>query len=270
MSNNEEPEQAQLLSLDEIEEARVLIDLRHPLDELEVTAPLPFMKACKWCLCCKSRTNRGTNPEYLESLLKKGEGDNVAGGKKGMKSALDAAKKAEKQQKDPYLILGYGMIAYFDMLRVLIYVFGLITLLSLPSLFIYNSYDAMRNANNKIFSAYSLGNMGFSAGRCFTGPLGADRIMPSCASGTLSDIVSAGFIPGDSPDVNYCRVVNDTDAALCAEFIHQDQLQAYWAANCFGKTACTVEDLDSFLDIAAAPSSCHSLTTSVFIQAQCT
>ena len=98
MSNNEEPEQAQqLLSLDEIEEARVLIDLRHPLDELEVTAPLPFMKACKWCLCCKSRANRGTNPEYLESLLKKGEGDNVAGGKKGMKSALDAAKKAEKQ-----------------------------------------------------------------------------------------------------------------------------------------------------------------------------
>lgn len=54
------------------------------------------------------------------------------------------------------------MIAYFDLLRILIYLFTLLTVLSLPAIFIYGSYDAMQFANGKIYSTYSLGNMGFS------------------------------------------------------------------------------------------------------------
>ena len=33
-------------------------------------------------------------------------------------------------------------------------------------------------------------------------------------------LIAAGFIPGDSKDVNYCRVVNNTDAAICKDFLH--------------------------------------------------
>lgn len=40
-------------------------------------------------------------------------------------------------------MLGYGMIAYFKMLRSLIIMFFIFTLLSLPSLIIYSSNEGL-------------------------------------------------------------------------------------------------------------------------------
>lgn len=73
-------------------------------------------------------------------------------------------KKEEKE--DPYLLLGYGMIAYFRLLIYLTISFLLFTLLSIPALVIYSSYDGLSWLGNYSKTKYSLGNMGFTGYYC--------------------------------------------------------------------------------------------------------
>lgn len=53
------------------------------------------------------------------------------------KLGVKYCKHEAKQIKKPFLLLGYGINAYFDLLQQLVYMFLMITLFSLPIYYLY-------------------------------------------------------------------------------------------------------------------------------------
>jgi hypothetical protein len=79
------------------------------------------------------------------------------------KENKEKAKKEKKQEnEDPYLIIGFGMVAYFKMLKSLILMFIIFTLLSIPAICIYTHHNGQKDLVNYSKSRYTLGNLGFS------------------------------------------------------------------------------------------------------------
>lgn len=70
------------------------------------------------------------------------------------------------EDENPYLSLGFGMVAYYTMLRTLIYMFIVFTFLMIPVITTYASYDGLSKGNNYSKTKYSLGNMGFTEHIC--------------------------------------------------------------------------------------------------------
>ena len=71
-----------------------------------------------------------------------------------------------QMDKDPYLNLGFGMVAYFRMLVYLMSIFAFFTLLQIPSIYFYQSYKGLEGLSNYSKAKYSIGNMGFSGPNC--------------------------------------------------------------------------------------------------------
>lgn len=67
-------------------------------------------------------------------------------------------------EKDPINMLGYGIVAYRDLLYTMIWVFVILSCLAFPSLYYFssgNGYgDNLRVTGNEV---YSLGNLGYAS-----------------------------------------------------------------------------------------------------------
>ena len=70
------------------------------------------------------------------------------------------------ENEDPFLSLGFGMVAYYTMLRTLIYMFIVFTFLMIPVITTYGSYTGLSSGSNYSKTKYSLGNMGFTEHIC--------------------------------------------------------------------------------------------------------
>lgn len=72
--------------------------------------------------------------------------------------------KGEKEiQKDPYLLLGYGINAYLQFLLMLSKMFICISLFSLPIYLAYSSGSYFKDQNSYLISKFLLGNLGGSS-----------------------------------------------------------------------------------------------------------
>lgn len=56
---------------------------------------------------------------------------------------LNLAKKMNQGSEDPYLNLGFGIVAYFRMIRTMIVLFLIFTILQIPALVIYSNHDGL-------------------------------------------------------------------------------------------------------------------------------
>ena len=60
-----------------------------------------------------------------------------------MKNMMDQKQREEKRRmkkyaaRKPYMILGFGITAFFDLIRVFIWLFLVLSLLSIPAIFIF-------------------------------------------------------------------------------------------------------------------------------------
>jgi len=87
--------------------------------------------------------------------------------KKFKKNGSEKAKfkfDPKEMKRDPITQLGYGVVAYFDILHGLFYLFLILSLLQLPALYIYASGSGYYNA--KGFETWSIGNLGYSSVKC--------------------------------------------------------------------------------------------------------
>jgi hypothetical protein len=80
---------------------------------------------------------------------------------KSKKSGKEYKLTAE-QREDPFNILGFGMVAFKDLMFTLIVVFTILSVIMLPAAFIYRSYHGYDKTKNAGIAKYSLGNMGYS------------------------------------------------------------------------------------------------------------
>ena len=87
---------------------------------------------------------------------------------------LASKSRGEQDSDDPYLSLGFGICAYFNMLRTFMFAFFLLTIFALPIIFVYQSQGGLEGARNYDRSQFSLGNMGFSQASCHNWYIGID------------------------------------------------------------------------------------------------
>ena len=104
--------------------------------------------------------------------------------------------KSEKQIKeDPYLIIGYGINAFFDILLSLCTMFCMISIAAIPIFFIYSSMGQGTYSDEKSYpiSKFLLGNMGGASVFCHSGLMEKSHMDLSCPTGTFFDGSKALF-----------------------------------------------------------------------------
>lgn len=97
------------------------------------------------------------------------------------------------EKANPIAKLGFGIVAYVDMVWCLIYTFALYTILLLPTLFAFNGGQAYDNVQVK--SSYLdsyLGNLGYSSVQCAQIPASVGRLALSCPYGTIGEMLEYG------------------------------------------------------------------------------
>jgi hypothetical protein len=57
-----------------------------------------------------------------------------------------------RAEEDPYLNLGFGIVAWFRMLRIMIVCFIVLSICAIPSTMIYYKHDGMSNSRNYLKS----------------------------------------------------------------------------------------------------------------------
>ena len=138
--------------------------------------------------------------------------------------------------------LGFGVVSYFDLLKVMIFVFLVFTLLHMPIMRIYEEYD---NFSDEVmegkFNIFSLGNMGFSTTKCSSTGIMTDKIVLSCKTGNITEIVDHSFA-AKWENKDYCRT-NTT--GVCSN-VASPQLKKD-LMGCIGKSSCQITKLKSYI-----------------------
>lgn len=244
-----------------------------------------------WSLCVKkcarkSKAKKVTpaekHREEMERLNKAGKDLNVSG--VSIQEPLLGSSDAEPfpEGEDPYLTLGFGMVAYFSMLKALILMFSIFTLLALPVINIYGGYDGLESGNNYSKTKYSLGNLGFSEHICkhiFTEIDGKYRF--ACRTGTIEKLVFQGVLPhNDDPAqfeqyMGYCNDPKKFAAVdACTPALKTAEIEGFINDNCKDKKACEgsieVADMLNPKGHQGAPDACWDPKSIVYLQYSCT
>jgi len=88
-----------------------------------------------------------------------------------LKLAVQKKKKTSVQvledaNKDPYVKLGFGLIAYRNLMETLIVGFLLLSCIIAPAAMIYRRGDAFGDSDITAYGKWSLGNLGYSTVQC--------------------------------------------------------------------------------------------------------
>ncbi len=110
---------------------------------------------------------------------------------KKKKNALgDAAAK-----ENPIAKLGFGIVAYIDMLWCLIWTFTLYTVILLPTFIFFGEGGAYNSVPAAVKSPYLdtyLGNLGYSSVQCASIPAKVEKLSLSCPYGNVGKILDYG------------------------------------------------------------------------------
>lgn len=109
-----------------------------------------------------------TSPEQVKNLLEQSVSNRFSDRKSNFIDLIE---------KDPFFILGLGIYEYRKFIKIFIGLWFLLTLVSLPSLYIYSHGESHRPGNeNGFLWKYSIGNLGYSKVNCLQIPLEHDKI----------------------------------------------------------------------------------------------
>ena len=146
--------------------------------------------------------------------------------------------------KDPMLKLGSGIIAYRHSLRVFVVFFFVISLLTLPILYIYRNGDSILPIHDTQYGHYSLGNMGFESVQCSNVPITMAKLQFNCPYGNITTIVSQGLgINTADQKIQDACVRNDTlfSNGFCSSLIDETAFNKKLNESCYGKSGCTID-----------------------------
>lgn len=183
-------------------------------------------------------------------------------GVKGLEEPLLGMNDQEEEfpeGEDPYLSLGYGMVAYFHMLKVFIMMWSLFTILVIPVIYIYAQYTGLRAGVNFMKTQFSLGNMGFTTNTCkhtFTSVDG--DFSYTCQTGYILNVTSVGILPALETEntkemygdyIGFCGRINDmtedelakgkfSEVKMCHDAIEKKALVEHFQNNCMYRNTC--------------------------------
>jgi hypothetical protein len=261
--------------------AKELIKELHPIKntKIEVSFPIiffyvgPVRKMWRYF-------NPPANQDLMEPMMEEGQYDRMDDAstpeaKKILKLQLKAAEKNKKlatkltkkmtpkkieedlhehEEKDTFLSLGFGLIAYRNTLLTLAMTFIIFSLIVYPMIYSYEKGGAIdTSVNNTKFGVFSLANLGYSTVQCATMPFNQKTLTLTCPYGTITHIVDKGngfgVTPFGSPSRDAClRNEEKYQNNACSEKLNQKAVKDFFNNNCFGKNSCNFEIQDpSFL-----------------------
>ena len=75
-------------------------------------------------------------------------------------------RKNVNSSEDPFNNFGYGIIAYFKLLRSLMGAYFIISIMAVGLMHFFAQGDALAEDRNGMFAKFTLGNLGFSQADC--------------------------------------------------------------------------------------------------------
>jgi len=121
----------------------------------------------------------------------------------------------EAAQANPIAQLGFGIVAYVDMLWCLIWTFTLYTVLLLPTFMFYGegkAYDAVPAAVKSTYLDSYLGNLGYSSVQCSQIPADIQKLSLACPYGSIGEYLDYG-VSTQVEDKYVC--MTNTENAAC-------------------------------------------------------
>ena len=134
-------------------------------------------------------------------------------------------------EEDPFLMLGFGLNSYFQVVIQLLVMVCFITLFILPLLWIFSSYDNLAALPGYDFNQYTLGNMGGADAYCAqSGFSSKEMAIPiKCSTGVISldaiavntgkPIFDVGIIHANSSENTFCNSAAFEDTDNCSSFL---------------------------------------------------
>jgi hypothetical protein len=154
-------------------------------------------------------------------------------------------KGIHNQEEDPLRELGPGISTYHQLLMLLFLLFLMLTLIHIPVMNMYQSYDFFKSDDGYgYFEANSLGNLGFSETQCLIEHMmKGNQASLKCNSGRITTLIDAGFttrfedqMQCSSDASNACKGIADI------EKIRDDFLR-----DCQNKQSCLFEDFKQYI-----------------------
>ena len=254
------------LDKDQVEYAHEQLEELHPLEKTPLREAFPWLGAAT----CYKRGQVDDN--YVEAAN--------ADAKKTVKiNGKDIVKKQPKKKKnpigdsavvqaDPIAKLGFGIVAYVNMLWMLIWTFAIYTLLLVPTMIFFSegaAYDSVPEAIKSTYLDTYLGNLGYSSVQCASIPTAVNRLALSCPYGTFGKFLDYGINPLVA-NKNTC-VTDDTNS-MCtptADFVKTNLEGSIGEAN----HLFTFADVPALFANGNGPAECDTDESTLFIQFTC-
>jgi len=199
--------------------------------------------------------------------------------------ALSANKQYhEDADNDPYMQLGFGLMAYRNLLEGLILCFFFLTCLIYPVTQIYArgaGYQSRVEDHSPLCSKYMLGNLGYSSVQCQTASFGLAKIALQCPYGKIDQISDAG-IEGPIFGINSYKLKNNQQSCMvkgenkpCSDLVDKTWFNEQFRSRCVGKNECMFhrDQMTLHMDKATNPAlykECINDNSLVFVQYSCT
>lgn len=112
------------------------------------------------------------------------------------KKKKEAPKEEDNVEPDPLNYLGFGMVAYRDLMFTMFALFAVLSILMVPVMSFYKGQGAINDDNKKGWMGpLSMGSFGYSTSECQMAPYTLNQIPINCPYGTLGKVISAGVLP---------------------------------------------------------------------------
>ena len=145
---------------------------------------------------------------------------------------------------DPLKELGPGISTYHQLLVMLFALFFVLTILHIPLINQFRSYNFYDKDSDGIIAKFSLGNLGFSQTNCdaFSMIKGNTGIL-KCNSGYISELVDWGII-SHFEDKMQCQRKQEN---ICTPLLNDKLVREKYNDICKGKAECSLTDFESFV-----------------------
>ena len=195
-----------------------------------------------------------------------------------MEEVRNQFKNPKQGSTDPFNGFGFGIIAYFKMLRFLLVTYAVLTVLAGYIIHIYWSGDTIKAHDKKSFFAiFTVGNLGFTQTECTIWFQGLEKEQKlECSRGTISSIKHMGIVPnhngmvfknGERVPMDFCGspdMLNDDDD--CSKNIQPEFTNKY-NRDCKGKESCWF-NAPSYV-AKRGNSRCYAPESHVYVQYEC-
>ena len=142
----------------------------HPIAVTPIHVAYPLLKYLCPCLMCCSNKDKSTKNEFEQLIPADSRRATVTikGKEKKMGKTTHRSKRKTNissgaSHKDPIFGLGFGIVAYRDLLYTMIWAFLGFSLLAAPSMYLFSNGSGYQNLISPGWATESLGNLGYSS-----------------------------------------------------------------------------------------------------------